>query len=340
MKIAIDAMGGDYAPIETVKGAVIASKSVNAELVLVGDEEKIKKLLPKNIQNISICHTDEYIEMEETPSLALRKKRKASIIVAANLLKNKEVDALISAGNTGALLETAVLHVGRIKTAKIKRPALSVILPTYKKPTILLDAGANPDCKPEYLIQFAKMGCTYAKNILGRDNPTVALINIGSEAHKGNAFSQSAYELLSQSGINFIGNIESGDVMRGKVDVAVADGFVGNIVLKTAESTAELINKVTKDIIGKNPIYLLGVALIYGVLKKLKIAMDHSEHGGALLFGIDGICIKAHGRAKSDAIFNAIKLAEKMANQDIIRKFAEDMLENNAPNTVGTELTS
>ncbi len=328
MKIAIDAMGGDHAPNETVKGAVMASKYTDAELVLVGNENKIKKLIPAKIKNISVEHTDEFIEMDESPSLALRKKRKASIIVAANLLKEKKVDALISAGNTGALLEAVVLHVGRIKTAKIKRPALSVILPTYQKPTVLLDAGANPDCKPEYLLQFAKMGCTYAKYILNRENPTVGLVNIGSEDHKGNAFSQATYELLASSGINFTGNVESGELMRGKVDVAVADGFVGNIVLKTAEGTAEIISKITKDLVKKNPVYLMGALLLTGLIKKLKIAMDHSEHGGALLFGIDGICIKAHGRAKADAIVNAIKLAEKMAGQNIIQKFSDDMNES------------
>ncbi len=325
MKIAVDAMGGDNAPHEIVKGVITAASFVKGELILVGDETKIKPLIHNKPHNVSIVHTDEYIEMDENPTASLRRKKNASIIVAAKLVKNKEADALISAGNTGALLEASLLHMGRIKSAKIKRPALSVVLPTYKKPTILLDAGANSDCKPEYLLQFAKMGMIYSKYIIGLENPTVGLINIGSEPNKGNSFSLEAFELLSNAGINFVGNVESGAIFRGQVDVAVADGFTGNIVLKTAESAAELINKLIKDIVKSNPIYLLGALLFKGVFQKLKSVLDHSEHGGALLFGVDGICIKAHGRAKFDAIVNAIKLAQKMSKTNIIAKFTEEM---------------
>lgn len=326
MKIALDAMGGDNAPEEIVKGALLAAEKLQSEIVLVGDEARIRKIAPHLPNSISIVHTDEYITMDESPSVALRQKRNASVIVAANLLKSKEVDAMISAGNTGALLEAVVLHVGRLKSAKIKRPALSVVLPSYKKPTIFLDAGANPDCKPEYLLQFARMGATYAKYMLDRENPTVGLLNIGVEDKKGNQFTQETFALLSASkSINFVGNVEAGAIMRAQVDVAVADGFSGNILLKTAEGIAEIIYKTAKDIIKSNPLYVVGILLLTGVLKKLKKAMDHSEHGGALLFGIDGICIKAHGRAKKEAVCNALKLAEKMIKMDIITKFTEDM---------------
>lgn len=326
MKIAIDAMGGDHAPGEIIKGAAEASANKKIHIILVGDEKQIKRHLPDGIKNISIEHTDEYVEMHESPSMALRKKRRASIIVASELVKQKKVDALISAGNTGALLEAVVLHVGRIKTAKIKRPALAVVLPTFNKPTILLDAGANPECKPEYLLQFAKMGCTYGKNILNIKKPSVGLLNIGSEDNKGNSFIQSTYELLSSSDLNFKGNVEPGTIMNGIVDVAVADGFVGNMILKTAEGTGELMTKLIKRYVAESFTAKLGALLMSGVFNKLKINMDHSEHGGALLFGVDGICIKVHGRAKSDAVFNAIKLAERMIARDIIKRFAEDML--------------
>ena len=327
MKIAIDAMGGDNAPVEIVKGAVKASSYLESDIILVGDENKIKPLIPANTKKITILHTDEFIEMAESPSVALRKKRRASIILAANLVKEKKADAVITAGNTGAFLEASVLHIGRLKSAKIKRPAISVVLPSFNKPTILLDAGANPECKPEYLVQFAKMGSTYAKHILNVENPTVGLINIGSEEYKGSSFIQSTYELLEKSNVNFKGNVEPNTLMEGVVDVAVADGFVGNIILKTAEGTGGLVTKLIKQHIGKNPISILGAMLMKSVFKKLKKEMDHSEYGGALLFGIDGISIKAHGRAKYDAVENAIKLAERMIKKDIIRLFAEDMAE-------------
>lgn len=328
MNIAIDAMGGDHTPAEIAKGALEASREISGEIILVGDETKIKKYLDSgkgDLSKIQIRHTDQYIEMDETPSLALRKKKDASIIVAAKLLKKKEAAALISAGNTGAIMEAVVLNVGRIRHSNIKRPALSVVLPTYRQSTILLDAGANAECKPAYLLQFAKMGCTYARNILDRPNPRVGLMNIGSEEKKGNAITVAAYELLSQSGINFIGNVEPSGLMNGDVDVAVADGFVGNMVLKTAEGTAEFFTKVLKDLIKSEKLAMLGALFQKNVFRKLKEKMDHSEHGGALLFGVDGICIKAHGKSDAKTIVSAIRLAERMAKQDIIRKFAEDM---------------
>lgn len=329
MKIAMDAMGGDHAPAEIVKGAAKASEDKDLEIILIGDEEKIRKYLPEGSKNISIRHTDEYIEMQESPSSALRKKPRASIIVGAEMLKSKEADALISAGNTGAFLEAVVLHAGRIKSGatKIKRPAISVVLPAFRKPTVLLDAGANPECKPEYMLQFAKMGCTYAKNILNVKNPTVGLVNIGSEDNKGSTFIKATYDLLSSSGLNFTGNAEPGDIMNGTVDVAVADGFTGNIILKTAEATGELVTSLIKKHVSSSLPAKLGALLMKGVFKKIKKDMDHSEHGGALLFGIDGICIKAHGRAKRDAVWNAINVAKRMIKRDIIRKFAEDLSE-------------
>jgi phosphate acyltransferase len=329
MRIAIDAMGGDLAPAEIVKGSLMSLKDVSAEVVLVGDENKILSCIKgKNLpRRVSIVHTEQFVEMHENPTTALRKKKNCSILVAANLLKQGEVDALISAGNTGALMEAALITVGRIAGLKIKRPALSVFMPTYNEHTIFLDAGANSDCRPEFILQFAKMGNIYAGKIMNRENPRVGLLNIGTEQTKGNALTLAAFELLSNSSMNFVGNIEPRDLLRGAVDVAVTDGFVGNMVLKTAEGTAELFIKLLKDYIKKNSLSKFAAILLKPVFNKLKKKLDHTEYGGALLFGVNGVCIKAHGRADSRTIHNAIKLAERIISKDIVSRFAEELLE-------------
>jgi phosphate acyltransferase len=329
MRIAIDAMGGDHAPAEIVKGCVMCLKDVSTDIVLVGDEKKIMdclkgKALPGRI---SIAHTDQYVEMYENPTTALRKKKNCSILVAANLMKQGEVDALISAGNTGALMEAALITVGRVAGLKIKRPALSVLMPSYKEHTIFLDAGANAECKPEFILQFAKMGNIYARKIMNRENPRVGLLNIGSEQTKGNAMTLAAYELLSSSSLNFVGNIEPRDLLGGAVDVAVTDGFVGNMVLKTAEGTAEFFIKLLKDYIKTNNISKFAALLLKPVFTKLKKKLDHTEYGGALLFGVNGVCIKAHGRADFRTIQNAVKLAETIASQEIVKRFAEELVD-------------
>jgi glycerol-3-phosphate acyltransferase PlsX len=327
MKIAIDAMGGDNAPHEIVNGVVASLKEVDCDIVLVGNQDRIlqcfkHKSLPKRA---SITHTDQYVEMFENPTTALRKKKNSSILVAAGLLKSGEVSALISAGNTGALMEAALITVGRIPGVKIKRPALSVLMPSYKDNTIFLDVGANSDCKPEFLVQFARMGSIYAKKVLRRDNPKVGLLNIGSEETKGNALTLAAHELLSRTNVNFVGNVEPRDLMGGNVDVAVADGFVGNMVLKTAEGTAELFIRLLKDYLKKNSLSKLAALLLKPAFSALKKKLDHTEYGGALLFGVNGICIKAHGRADSKTILNAVKLAVEIGQLDIIKCFAEEL---------------
>lgn len=327
MRIALDAMGGDHAPEAVVKGALSALKNSPNEIILVGDREKIlqhvrKRRLPANI---SIYHTDQFVEMDENPTSALRKKKNSSILLAAQLLKNGEASALISAGNTGALLEAALITVGRLSGLKIRRPALSILLPTYKEVTLFLDVGANSDCKPEFLVQFARMGNVYAEKIMNRPNPRVGLLNIGTEKMKGNALTLAAYELLSNSGLNFVGNIEPKEMLQGNVDIAVTDGFVGNMVLKTAESTAELFIKLLKDYIKKNSFSKIAALLLKPVFNNLKKKLDHTEYGGALLFGVNGICIKAHGRADSKTIQNAVRLAREIVQQDIIKRFLADI---------------
>lgn len=327
MRIAIDAMGGDNAPQEIVNGVVAALKNIDCEVALVGNQDRILQCFKHKTppKRVSIIHTDQFVEMFENPTTALRKKKNSSILMAAGLLKSGEVSALISAGNTGALMEAALIMVGRIPGVRIKRPALSVLMPSYKENTIFLDVGANSDCKPEFLLQFAKMGSVYAKKVLRRENPRVGLLNIGSEATKGNALTLAAHELLSHSHINFVGNVEPRDLLNGAIDVAVADGFVGNMVLKTAEGTAEFFVKLLKDYLTKNSVSKLAALLLKPAFSALKKKLDHTEYGGALLFGVNGICIKAHGRADSKTIHNAIKLAVDIGQQDIIRCFAEEL---------------
>jgi glycerol-3-phosphate acyltransferase PlsX len=327
MRIAIDAMGGDHAPEAVVKGVLSAVKQSRVEIILVGDREKIlqhtrKRLLP---ERVSIVHTSQYVEMDENPTSALRKKKNSSILLAAQLLKNGEAQAMISAGNTGALLEAALITVGRLSGLKIRRPALSILLPTYKDHTLFLDVGANSDCKPEYLVQFARMGNVYAEKIMDRKNPRIGLLNIGSEKMKGNAMTLASYELLSNSGLNFVGNVEPRELFQGDVDIAVTDGFVGNMVLKTAEGTAELLIKLLKEYIKRNSLSKIAGLLLKPVFNNLKKKLDHTEYGGALLFGVNGICIKAHGRADPKTIQNAVRLARDIIQQDIIRRFLEDM---------------
>jgi glycerol-3-phosphate acyltransferase PlsX len=277
--------------------------------------------------------------MHENPTIALRKKKQASILVAAELLKKNEIKALISAGNTGALMEAAIITVGRIPGIRIKRPALSVLMPTYKTHCIFLDVGANADCKPEFILQFARMGSIYARVIMKRETPKIGLLNIGSEKTKGNATTLAAYELLSRSRLNFVGNIEPRDLLGGMVDVVVTDGFVGNMVLKTAEGTAELFIKLLKEYIMKNSLSKLAAVLLKPVFSQLKKKLDHTEYGGALLFGVNGICIKSHGRADARTIYNAVKLAERLAQEDITSRFTEDLREDSSEEQL-KEITS
>lgn len=328
MKIVIDAMGGDNAPHEIIKGAIIAKKEFfDVDIVLVGDEEKINKelLLLNSNEKFEIIHTSEYIEMNEIPSAALKKKKNASMVVGANIVRSGDAQALISAGNTGALLESALFNIGRIKG--IKRPALITTWPLLNnKKGIILDSGANVDSKPDYLYQFAQMGSIYCQKVLKIENPRVGLLNIGSEENKGDSLHQAAYAILKGSKINFIGNIEVGRFFKGGIaDVGVCDGFTGNMVLKTAEGVAYFLTQVLKEEINKNFIRKLGAVLMKPALKELKARLDHSEHGGALLAGLNGICIKSHGHAVALTIKNAVNLAVCAVKNDVVKIIAQEV---------------
>ena len=329
MKIAVDAMGGDFAPLEIVLGAIAAVHEYdNMEVVLVGDEEKIKEILTTEgeMENprISIHHASEVIEMHEHPSIALRKKKDASIAVATKLVRDKICDAVIAPGSTGAAVAAALLGLGRIKG--IERPCIATPLPTANGVTIMLDSGANANSKPKHLVQGAIMGYNYAQLLLGKSNPTVGLLNIGEESTKGNDVVLETYPLLQQlKTIPFKGNVEGRDIPKGTVDVVVCDGFVGNVVLKFAEGLVSVVQDILKDGIKQSSIISkLGALLIVPVFKK---RLDHTENGGAPLLGVNGVFIICHGSSKSKEIMTAIKIAGDLVERKLIEHISTSIEE-------------
>lgn len=316
MKLAIDAMGGDNAPREIVLGAEKAIEAFkDLHIVLVGNETEIKKHLTNN-ERIEILHTEEMILGTDEPVRAVRRKKDASMVLAAKLVADGEADACISAGNTGALMAAGLFIVGRIEG--IDRPALAPTLPTIDgKGFLLLDVGANVDAKPEHLLQNAIMGSIYAKSVRGIENPRVGLLNIGTEEKKGNELVKNAFDLLQNADINFIGNIEARDLLDGVADVAVADGFTGNMVLKTIEGTAMSVFKMLKTTLTSSLKSKVAAAILKPDLMELKNKMDYTEYGGAGLFGLKAPVIKAHGSSNANAAFNAIRQAREMAEKDV-----------------------
>jgi glycerol-3-phosphate acyltransferase PlsX len=309
MKIAVDAMGGDNAPGEIVKGAVDAAQSGYGEILLVGDRKLIEKELTKypKVGQISIIHASEMIAMDEAPALAVRKKKDSSIAVATRLVKDDVAQGVVSAGSTGAQMTSSIMYLGRIKG--IKRPAIATLMPTLAGPKVILDIGANTDSTPENLLQFAYMGSLYAEKILDFKVPSVALINIGTEKTKGNQLIQQAYELLAESKLNFIGNIETRDITAGIADVLICDGFLGNSLIKFAEGIASTFEQMLKKELSKNAFRKIGALTLLPSLKGFKKAFDYSEYGGAPLLGVNGVSIVSHGSSKATAIRNAIKVA-------------------------------
>lgn len=321
LTIAIDAMGGDYAPAEIVRGALEAAREERqAHLVLVGDELRIKREIRRSNPAISIVHTEEYIGMEESPSAALKKKKRASIVLAAQLVKSGQAEAVLSAGNTGALLEAAVFILGRIHG--IRRPAIATFWPTQKGVGMLLDSGANADNKPEHLLQFALMGSRYAEKMLGIHSPTVGLLNIGEESSKGTASHQEVYELLRTAPINFIGNIEPAGFLHGGAHIVVCDGFVGNMVLKTAEGVSEFLFEIIKKELKKRLHTKVLSGLLRPTFRAIGRRLDYAEYGAAPFLGVNGICLKSHGKSKAKAIKNAVHSALRMARSGIMEELS------------------
>ena len=322
MKIAIDAMGGDHAPKEIVLGALKAIDTYSdVEITLVGDENKINQYL-KDRNRISIIHTDEVITGTDEPVRAVRRKKNASMVLAAKEVAEGRADACISAGNTGALMAAGLFIVGRIEG--IERPALSPTLPTIGgEGFVLLDVGANVDAKPEHLVQYALMGSIYSQKVRGIDYPRVGLLNIGTEEKKGNELTKHTYEMLKKADINFIGNVEARDLLDGVADVVVTDGFTGNMVLKTIEGTALSIFKMLKSALMSNLKSKLAAAVLKPNLLELKTQMDYSEYGGAGLFGLKAPVIKAHGSSDAKAIFSAIRQTREMIEHQVIGTIQE-----------------
>lgn len=316
MKIAIDAMGGDNAPKEIVLGVNIAIKEYkDIEIILYGKETEIKKYLEIN-ERVKIVHTDEVIEATDEPVRAVRRKKNASMVLMAQAVADGNADACISAGNTGALMAAGLFVVGRIDG--IERPALAPTLPTVDgKGFVMLDLGANSDAKPEHLLQYAIMGSIYAEKVRGISKPRVGLLNIGTEEKKGNELTKRAFELLKEADIHFVGNVESRDLLQGPADVVVTDGFTGNMVLKTIEGTAASVFSLLKKALTSNFKSKLAAGLVKSELRELKNMMDYTEYGGAGLFGLNAPVIKAHGSSNANAVYNALRQARDMVNNQV-----------------------
>ncbi len=328
MKIALDAMGGDHAPQVTVEGAIETLREhPDIEIILVGDATKIekelqgKKRLPK--ERLHLKHASEVISMDESPSYALRRKKDSSIKRAIELHKAGEADAVVTAGHSGVAMALSLFILGKVPG--VDRPAIAASLPTLKKPFVLIDAGANVDCKPSNILEFAYMGVAYYRSIFSIDQPRVALLSIGEEDTKGNELTKDAFRLLKASGLNFKGNIEGKDLFIGDADVIVCDGFIGNIVLKLSEGLAEVIMKMLKREISDISTGRLVYLLMKPALRRFKKKTDYAEYGGAPLLGINGTCIISHGRSSAKAIKNAILVASNLAKAGLHRIISQEL---------------
>jgi len=324
-RIALDAMGGDRGPAVNIEGAVAAARELGLTILLVGNEEDLGRSLRRHSTNglgITICHAPETVGMDESPSAALRKKKHSSIRVGLELVKKGEADAFISAGNTGAVMATAMITLGSLPG--VERPAIALIVPTLRGQSILLDAGANADCKPRHLLQFAIMGDVYARQVMGKKSPTVGLLSIGEEESKGNELTREAFkELEEERSLNFTGNVEGREVFSGAADVIVCDGFTGNIALKISESAAEFFTVLLKEELEKGLVGKLGALLTRGAFRRFKKRVDYTEYGGAPLLGVGGICIISHGRSTAKAIKNAIRVAAECVENGVIEHIRE-----------------
>jgi len=319
MRVALDAMGGDYAPAVTIEGAIDTINDFeDVEIVLVGDETVIARELDGKrflSQRISIKHSSQVVAMDESPTVAIRKKKDSSIRRGIELVKSGEADAFVSAGHSGVVMATALLVLRA--SDFVDRPAIATIMPTLKSPLILIDAGANLYCKPNNLLQFALMGSTYCKMILGRPEPRVALVSTGEEDTKGNELIKETFKLLKEADIHFIGNVDGKDIFTGEYDVIVCDGFTGNVILKTSEGLADILIKMLKREVANLTAGRIGYLLLKPALRNFKKKTDYDEYGGAPLLGINGTCIISHGRSTSKAIKNALRVASDFAENKV-----------------------
>ncbi len=331
IRIAVDAMGGDYAPLEIVKGAVQAAKEYNIAIQLVGNETQIKEELAKydtSGLDIAITHTDEVIEMGEAPAKALRAKKKASIVLTVDSVAKGESQGLVAAGSTGAAMAASLFGLGRLPG--IKRPVICCTMPTSKQPIALLDGGANSDCEPEMLLEFAIMGRIFAQLILEYEEPRLGLMNIGEEEGKGNELAKATYNILTahKEELNFIGNVEGRDTFTGDVHVVVCDGFVGNVILKTAEGAFKMVTNLLKEQFKSSFANMLIGLLAKPVFAGFKKRIDYEKVGGALLLGVKGVSVISHGSSKAYAIKNAIRVAKEAVEKNVNEKIVEMYNEN------------
>lgn len=318
MKIAVDAMGGDHAPGEIVKGALEAVREFRQEVILVGDEELIRREITGGLPDlVDIVHAPEVISMRESPAGAVRRKKNSSIVRAVQLVKDGAAGAAVSAGNTGAAMAAGVLFLGLIPG--IDRPAIATLLPSRKGKTLLIDSGANVDCRPAHLFQFALMGHLYLEEILGVKRPKVGLLSIGEEETKGNELTHATYRLLQHPPLNFIGNVEGRDIYEGTADIVVCDGFTGNIVLKAGEGMVTALLDMLKEEIRKSVPAKIGMTMLLPALKRFWRKLDYAEYGGAPLLGVNGTVIICHGRSPARAIRNAIRLGRESAESNLVQ---------------------
>ncbi|MDO3410739.1 phosphate acyltransferase PlsX [Saccharibacillus sp. CPCC 101409] len=327
MIIAIDAMGGDHAPESTAAGALAAAAEwSDVTIKLIGDESKLAPLIGAGRSNLTIVHAGEVISGEDEPVKAVRRKKDASMVVAGRMVKEGLADAMISAGNTGALMTAGLLVVGRM--SGVERPALAPMIPTLDERgtgTLALDLGANMDAKPEHLAQYALMGSLYREKVDGIERPRVGLLNVGTEPGKGNELTKAAFPLLSELPVNFVGNVEARDILDGVCDVLVCDGFAGNILLKSLEGTAGAVFKLLKQELTSSFKAKVGAALIMPQLRGLRSKMDYKEHGGAPLLGLNGLVVKAHGSSDAEAIKNAVRQSRTALEHRLVSSISESM---------------
>lgn len=322
IRVAIDAMGGDYAPDEIVRGAVLAAREHQIVPLLVGPQAVIEESLKAYDTTglgIEIVPASDVVAMGDAPTSALRRKKDASIAVTARCVKTGEAQAMVAAGSTGAAMAAALLTLGRLDG--IDRPAIGVVLPSLSSPCLLLDAGANADCTPEMLVQFARMGNAFMHSVYNMAQPRVGLLNIGEETGKGNALVNTVYErLAAEPGLHFMGNIEGSDLFRGHADVAVCDGFVGNVALKSIEGVSKMLLTQLKNGLMADWPSRFGALLVKRAVKQARAKVDPNEHGGALLLGVRGICVIAHGSSNANAIVNAVRVAKNAVSSDVLGK--------------------
>jgi len=329
LKIAVDAMGGDFAPERVVEGAVLAARNFGMEIILVGDEAKVGEELKRHDTSglrITIQQASEMVRMDESPVEALRKKKDSSIRVAVNLVKENAADAMLSAGNTGAVMATAQFVLRTIPG--VDRPAIATVLPNIKGISLILDVGANVDSRPHNLVQFGIMGELYARHVLGKKRPTVGLLSIGAEDVKGKELTREVLRVMKSSPLNFIGNIEGRDVYNGAVDVIVCDGFVGNIALKISEGVASVMTQVLRQEIESLGWRKIGYRLLSPAFQRFRKRFDYSEYGGAPLLGVNGNVIISHGGSSVKALMNGIRIAAECVQHSIQKKIAAGMLEH------------